>query len=209
MIERMALTRRLERSATNEEAINVGLLAQLSTVLVADTASVQDSGLLSDLGADALEPVTDGLVNLLRLLGGSDLASTNGPDGLIGNDNLAPVGELRLEGLKLLGDDLDGIASLTHLQTLAAAPDDAEAILSGVLGLGRDNIIRLVEECTALRVAKDGPGNVAVRELRHGDLAGEGTVGLVEDVLGSNLDLGSEKLTSEEEVEGRRSDDNL
>lgn len=143
-------------------------------------------------------------MDLLGLLSGSNLASADSPDGLVGNDNVGPVGDLGLEGLELLRDEVDGLASLTGLEGLAAAPDDLEAVLSGVLGLGGDRLVRLAENLTTLRVAENDPVDVAVLELGDGDLAGESTVGLVEDVLGGDLDVLAEGLTDEREVDGRR-----
>jgi hypothetical protein len=58
-------------------------------------------------------------------------------------------------------------------------------------------------------VAEQGPGDVRVLELGDGDLAGEGAVGLVEDVLGGDLDALAGVLAGEEEVEGGRGDDDL
>lgn len=203
------LTGRLKRGTTNEEAIDIGLLAQLAAVALVDAAAVEDAGLVGDLVADALKPVADGLVHVLGLLGGGDLAGADGPDGLVGDDDLAPVGVLGLEGVELLGDDADGVASLALLEALAAAPDHAEAVVGGVLGLGGDNLVRLAEDGAALRVAEDGPSDVAVLELGDGDLAGEGTVGLVEDVLGGNLNLLPEVLAGGEQVQGWGGDDNL
>ena len=73
--------RRLQRSTTDEETIDVGLLGELAAVLLVDTAAVQDTGLLSSLGRDLLlQPLADGSVDLLSLLSGSDLASTDSPD---------------------------------------------------------------------------------------------------------------------------------
>jgi hypothetical protein len=56
-------------------------------------------------------------VNLLGLLGGSDLAGTNSPDGLVGNDNLCPLllGQLLGGGIELTGDDLDGLVGFALL----------------------------------------------------------------------------------------------
>lgn len=147
-------------------------------------------------------------MDLLGLLGGGDLAGANGPDGLVGNDDLAPVADLLLEGGELVGNDLEGLAGLALLQGLAAAPDDADAVLDGVLGLGGDGLVRLLEDGAALRVAQDGPVDVGVLELLDGDLTGEGTVGLVVDVLGSDLDgLLLQVLTDGQEVESGRSND--
>lgn len=148
-------------------------------------------------------------MDLLGLLDGGDLAGADGPDGLVGDDDVAPVGDLGLEGLDLGGDELDGLAGLAGLEALTAAPDDLQAVLGGVLGLGGDDIVRLAEDGSALRVAEDGPVDVAVLELSNRDLASEGTVGLVKDVLGGNLDLGADGLADEREVEGGRRDNDL
>ena len=45
----------------------------------------------------------------------------NAPDGLVSNDNLAPVLDLVRNSLELLGNNADGLARLTLLQALAAA----------------------------------------------------------------------------------------
>lgn len=148
-------------------------------------------------------------MDLLSLLSGGDLAGTNRPDGLVGNDDLAPVGDLTLEGLELGGDVLDGLARLTLLKALTAAPDDAQAVLGGVLGLVGDDLVGLAEDGSSLGVAQDGPVDVAVLELGDGDLAGVSAVGLVEDVLGSDLDVVLDGLLDEREVESGRGDDNL
>lgn len=207
---RIQLTSRLEGSTTDEETVNVLLLAELATVLLVDTAAVQDAGLVGNLVADVgLEPVTDGLVNLLSLLGGGNLAGTNGPDGLVGDDNLGPVRDLGLEGGELFGDDGDGVAGLTLLEALTAAPDDAEAVGGGILGLGGNNLVRLAEDGTALRVSEDGPVDLGVGELGNGKLTSEGTIGLVVDVLGGDFDLGANLLTDRDEVESAGSNDDL
>lgn len=149
-------------------------------------------------------------MNLLGLLGGGHLAGTDGPDGLVRDDDVLPGGltvQLLLEGSELLGDDVDGLAGLALLEGLAAAPDDAHAVVGGVLGLGGDDGVRVAEVGAALGVAQDGPGDVAVLELGDRDFAGEGTVGLVEDVLRGDLDAGAEVLPDQEEVECWGGDD--
>lgn len=42
--------RRLQASATDQEAVDVGLLGQLARVLLSHAATVQNAGLLSSLG---------------------------------------------------------------------------------------------------------------------------------------------------------------
>lgn len=148
-------------------------------------------------------------MDLLGLLGGGDLAGADGPDGLVGDDDLAPVGDLGLQGGELGGDDVEGLAGLALLQALAAAPYDADAVLGGVLGLGGHDLVALAEDRSSLRVAEDGPVDAAVLEVLDRDLAGEGAVRLVVDVLGGDADVLLGLLTDEEEVEGRRGNDGL
>lgn len=156
-----------------------------------------------------VEPLADALVNLLRLLGGGDLAGADGPDGLVGDDDLAPVLDLLGDGGELGNDNLHGLVGLALLEGLTAAEDDADAAVNGGLGLVGDEGVGLLEDDAALAVAEEGPGDVGVLELGDGDLTGEGTVGLVEDVLGGNLNTLAGVLAGEEEVEGGRGDDDL
>lgn len=150
-------------------------------------------------------------MHLLSLLGSGNLASANGPDGLVGNDDLGPVGraDLGLQGIQLLGDNGDGVAGLTLLQRLAAAPDNANTVVDGVLGLAGNEVVGVSEVRAALAVAQDGPGDAAVQELGDGDFAREGAVGLVQNVLRGDLDFLAQVLTSEEKVQSGRGDNNL
>jgi hypothetical protein len=148
-------------------------------------------------------------VNLLRLLGGGDLAGADGPDGLVGDDDLAPVLDLLGDGGQLGNDYLHGLVGLALLEGLTAAENHADAAVDGSLGLAGDEVVGLLEDDTALAVAEESPGDVGVLELGDGDLAGEGAVGLVEDVLGGDLDALAGVLAGEEEVEGGRGDDDL
>jgi hypothetical protein len=68
----------------------------------------------------------------------------NAPDGLVGNDNLAPVLDLVRDSLELLGDDLDGLASLTLLQALTAAQNDAKTVVDGILCLAGNEFVGLL-----------------------------------------------------------------
>lgn len=148
-------------------------------------------------------------MHLLSLLSGGDLASADGPDGLVGDDDARPVLDLRLERRKLLADNGDGVARLALLEALAAAPDNADAAVRGELGLGGDVLVSLLEDGAALRVAEDGPVDVAVLELLNADLAREGAVGLVIDILRADLDVLPDGVADELEVDGGRGDDDL
>lgn len=88
----------------------------------------------------------------------------------------------------MLGHNIDGVASLTLLQTLTTAQNNAETTLQRRFGLASDEFIVLLENNTALRVTEDGPGDTAVLKLLGRDLAREGAIGLIEDILCSYLD---------------------
>lgn len=71
---------RLQAGTADEEAVDVSLLSQFWRVLLCDTATVQDAGLVRSLARDLLgDPFTDGLVDFLCLLGGCDLAGSDSP----------------------------------------------------------------------------------------------------------------------------------
>lgn len=206
------LTRWLQASTSNQEPIDITLGSQVLAVLLADRATVDDPRLLCDLVTDCLrQPLAESGVDLLRLRGGGDLSSANSPDRLVGNNNFSPLlsADSLSDGTELCGDDGDGLALLALLEGLAAAKDDADALVEGVLGLRGDKFVGLLEDDTALGVADQGPADVGVLELGGGDLAGEGALVLVEDVLGRNLDLLAELGACEKEVDGRGGDDDL
>lgn len=76
----MQLTSRLQAGTANKETVNIGLGSELAAVLLADRSTVDDTnGVLGLLGDGSTEPLADLGVDLLGLLGGSDLAGTNGP----------------------------------------------------------------------------------------------------------------------------------
>jgi hypothetical protein len=58
-------------------------------------------------------------------------------------------------------------------------------------------------------VAKQSPGDIAVLELVNRDFACEGSVGLVEDVLGCDLKARLEVLAGKEKVESRWGNDDF
>lgn len=58
-------------------------------------------------------------------------------------------------------------------------------------------------------MANDDPVDLGVLELLNADLTGEGTVGLVEDILGGDANLGVGEAAGEGEVQGWRGDNDL
>jgi hypothetical protein len=131
------------------------------------------------------------------------------PDGLVGNDDLAPVLDLVGNSLKLLGDNVDGGAGLPLLEALAAAQNNADATVEGSLGLAGNEGVVLLQDGAALGVTNKGPCNTAVLQLLGGDLTGESTVGLVVDILGGDLNTLAEVLAGKEKVESRGGNNDL
>ena len=124
--------------------------------------------------------------------GGSDLAGTDGPDGLVGDHDGAPVLNGLLDGIELSLQNIVRLTSFTLLNSLTNAKDGLEA---GSLRLGDllgDDIIGLAEELSALGVANEGPLEAEVNDLLGTDLTGEGTVTLGADVLRADEDVGVE-----------------
>lgn len=131
------------------------------------------------------------------------------PNRLVSNNNLAPVLDLIRNRLQLRRDNLNRLVRLPLLEALATAQNHADAAVDRGLGLGRNEVVVLLEDHAALRVAEDGPCDAAILELLRRDLAGEGAAGLVVDVLCGDLETLAEVFAGEEEVEGWRGDDDL
>jgi hypothetical protein len=105
--------RRLQTSTSDQEPIDIRLLAQVLAVLLADTTTIDDSCLFRDLFADLLlQPFSDSSMDFLSLLSASNFTGTDGPNWFICNNDLAPVRNLFLDSLKLRGYNLDSLAAL-------------------------------------------------------------------------------------------------
>jgi hypothetical protein len=66
-----------------------------------------------------------------------------------------------------------------------------------------------LEDYPTLGVSEECPGDVTVFELVDGDFTSESAVGLIEDVLGSDLKRALQVFTGKEEVECWWCDDDL
>jgi hypothetical protein len=69
MNEQMRRTGRLQTSTANEEPIDIRLFRKIAAVLLADTAAIDDSGVISSLRGDRLlQPLANSGMDFLRLL---------------------------------------------------------------------------------------------------------------------------------------------
>lgn len=67
----------------------------------------------------------------------------------------------------------------------------------------------LAQHGAPLTVAEHSPGDLAVLELGNTNLAGEGAIGLVKDVLRGHLNLPAQVLARKQQVERGRGDDDF
>mmetsp|Transcript_8206 Transcript_8206/g.24575 ORF Transcript_8206/g.24575 Transcript_8206/m.24575 type:complete len:472 (-) Transcript_8206:150-1565(-) len=201
----------LEGGTSNKESINVFLGRKARGGGPASGPAVKDAGVGSDVGASNLaEVLTDVSVCVLGLLRGGSEAGANGPDGLVGDDNIGPVllGEDVGVRLDLGEDEFVRGASLAGLKGLAAAGDHLEALVECVFGLLGHLLVRLALSA-ALGMSDDGPAHAHILEHVSGGFAGEGSISLDPAVLRSDSDVGSELLLHALNVNLRRAHDNL
>jgi len=86
---------------------------------------------------------------------------------------------------------------------------DLEALGEGVLELGLEEVIVLLEVLAALRVAEDDPLAPDVGDLLSRELASEGTHALEVAVLGRDLDTVLQASDDRGDVEGDGGNDDL
>lgn len=206
----------LQRSTTNQEAVDILLGVQLVTVGRSSRATIDNTGLVGHGVRNVLrEPATDLRVCFLGLLRRCSDASTNSPDRLVGNNNLLPV-SLRqggLNGFKLLSANLHRATVLSIRKLLADANDHAQSGVDGVLGLNADHVASLTRETeanSALTVASQSPLNARISKHFSRMFTGEGTISLLEtNVFSADSNIGADKTLQSVKMQSRGSDNNL
>ena len=92
------LTGWLQASAANQEPIDIGLLSQISAVLLGNTSAIEDASVFGSLSRDSLlEPLANSSVDLLGLCSGGDLAGTNRPTNKISISKIIPSRRVRYQ----------------------------------------------------------------------------------------------------------------
>ena len=201
----------LEGGTANKESIDVGSHDQVSSILVSDGATVEDAGLLGGLGGHILsKPASNAVVGLLGLLWGGSHAGADGPDGLVGDHDVAPVIDLLADSVKLSGVDDIGLTTLALIELLADARHNGKTVLGGNLNLVGNDLVALAEDMASLAVPQDDPVKTEVLDHLRGGLTSVGTVSVEGAVLGGELNLGAgESLLSLAQVQEAGSADNL
>merc|ERR1719483_1674200 len=139
----------LETRPTHQRPINVWTLSQLLAVGCSHGTSVQNANRGSNLWVDVLlQPTSDSQVDLLGLGRCGSLPGPNCPDRLVGQDNLAPVGDVGQHGGQLIEADFCGLSSFPLVQLLA------------------NELVSLTEDIPSLRMPQNDPVDTTV--LYHG-----------------------------------------
>jgi len=130
------------------------------------------------------------------------------------------------------GKNTQGLVKTTHLERLSAAQNDAQATVKRSLGLAGDeleknscvkiviflfaetpqhntHLVVLAQHSPPLTMPQHSPSDTAILELVDADLAGEGAIGPIEDVLRGDLEAGAQVLARQQQVQGGRGDDDL
>ena len=182
----------LERSASDQESINIWKVDEVGGVTSVDGSSVKDSCGGGDLWGDVfVQPGSDVFVGLLSLLWGSDLTGTDGPDWLVSNDDIAPMSnsELISNSLKLSSVNNVGLSGLSLLELLSNANHDVHSVINGDLGLDGNILIGLTKERSSFGVTGEGPLDTNIGELISGDISSESTSSILRHILGRDLDI--------------------
>ena len=109
---------------------------------------------------------------------GGGLTGADSPDGLISDDNRAPVGDGGLDSIELLLEDVICLIGLSLLESLTNAKDDLKVGGLGAGDLLGDSLVSLTEQLSTLGVTNKGPLKTKVDNLVGADLASEGAISI-------------------------------
>ena len=201
----------LKGSTTDKESVDIGEGNKLISILISHAATVEDASLVGCLSRDICsEPGSYVSVSLLGLLWGSNHTGSNGPDGLVGNDNFAPVIDLFADSLKLSSIDFVGLASFTLIELLSNASHDGDVLVKSGLDLLADSLVALAEDVASLAMSEDAPVESEVLKHDSAGLTSVSSVAVKGAVLCGKLDGGTgEGSLGSTEMKGRGSDNDL
>jgi len=123
-------------------------------------------------------------VGILSLLRRSGHTSTDSPDGLVGNNDLAPIVDLLADSIELASVDGIGLTRLTLIKLLTNASHDAEVLLERHLHLLCDFLVGLTKDMAPLAMTKDDPTEAEVLKHDSAGLTSVSTVAVERTVLG-------------------------
>ena len=118
-----------EAGAADEAAVNLGLAHELACVLVVHAAAVEDADIIGCVAEDLTDGATDGGDGAVGILRCGGHAGADGPDRLIGDNNVLQVfgGHAKQSGNGLAANDLFGDARFARLKGLTNPDDGLES----------------------------------------------------------------------------------
>ena len=160
-----------------------------------DERAVLRAEILADVEAD-----------LLRLLVGRGAARADGPDGLVGDDDLLHLlgGQAVQRRLDLIGDALHREIAVALGERLADAHDRGDALFEQRVDLRVHELVGVAVIRAALAVADDAVFRAEIGDHVHADLAGVRALIELGDVLRADAD--APRLFARERGEMRRRD---
>lgn len=146
----------------------------------------------------------------MGVLGSSGQAGTDGPDRLVGDDDVGPVLDLFGDSLQFSDTHVQGLAGLLLLDGLTDTENDLETLIKSEGDLIGDELVGFAENASTFGVTQDCPLTTQVLDEVGGGFAGVGTGSLGVDVLGTHRDVGlGVKRCSEAKVGGWWAENNF
>ncbi len=184
----------VEAGSADEGAVDFRLVEQGDGVVGLDAASVEDADAVGYVAAQAAgDLAADEQVGFGCHLGRGGLAGADGPDGLVGDDDIFRVFRSDTDKGKrdLLAQDFVGVSSFALGEDFADADDGRELVLERGGQLFVHQLIGLVEVLAALGVADDDVRRANGREHENGGFAGVGAFFGPVHVLSADGDVGT------------------
>src|SRR6185503_4329161 len=143
-----------------------------------------------ELGRNGGEPLSDGTVHFLRLLGAGHFAGTDCPDRLVGDDaEPRALRELTAHGVELTEDDFERFSGFAFGERLTDARDRPKAGFHRRRDFVANEVVALGEVLATLAVPENDPCRSGGDEHRRADFARERAALLGVEVLSRNLDV--------------------
>ena len=181
-----------EGGAADEAAVDLGLCHEALAVFGVHGAAVLNAHPADVLARidllHAFSDVADGLVGLCV---GGRLSRADGPDGLVGDDDLGEILHAHEVGRDLFIEHLLGHAEFPFVEALPDADDGGEAGGEGCERALIHGFVGLSEVLAAFAVADDDVLHAVFLEHLRGDLARVGAALGIVHVLRAELDLGA------------------
>lgn len=114
-------------------------------------------------------------MNLLHLFASGIFACSDGPDGLISENNVAPVSDERLHCVQLFLNHFDGLIVFPLSESFSEAVDDLKSSFKGDFHLFGQSLIGLAEVGSSFGVTDNDPLDVDVLQLFRSDFTSVGS----------------------------------